>query len=168
MKPLVSLFTCLSLLAGAALPILLDQRQALAETVYMKNGTRVEGKIVKEDADTFTVETRDGRRKLSKKDIETLPKPEPFIALMTGLLLPGGGQLYTRQLDKAAMYLGLSVVSGAIGWFAASQIRYNSPSTNAVTALVMLEIPTVIGAFDAAGSAEQIRSQTRYHIDYEK
>jgi hypothetical protein len=161
MKALVSLVTCLSLLTAFVQP-------AAAETVYMKNGTRVEGKIVKEDPESFTVETRDGRRKVAKKDVETLPKPEPFIALMTGLLIPGGGQLYIRQLDKAALYLGLGVVSGVIGWFAASQIRYNSPSTNAVTAIVMLEIPGVIGAFDAASGAEQIRSQTRYHIDYDK
>lgn len=161
MKALVSLVTCLSLLAAVELPV-------AAETVYMKNGTRVEGKIVKEDPETFTVETKDGRRKLPKKDVETLPKPEPFVALMTGLLIPGGGHIYLRQLDKAALYLGLGVVSGLLGYVAATQIRYNSPSTAMVTGIVMLEIPGVIGAFDAAGSAEQIRSQTRYHIDYDK
>jgi hypothetical protein len=160
-KALISLVTCLALL-GAGAPA------ALAETVYMKNGLQVQGKIVKEDAETFTVETKDGRRKLAKKDIETLAKPEPFIALMTGLILPGGGQLYTGQLNKAALYFGLSAVSAAVGWVAASQIRYNSPSTNAVTAIVMLEIPGIIGAFDAAGSAEGMRALTRYHIDYDK
>jgi hypothetical protein len=160
-KALITIATCLAVALAAA-------PSALAETVYMKNGVQVQGKIVKEDAETFTLETKEGRRKLAKKDIETLPRPEPFIALMTGLILPGGGQLYTGQLNKAALYLGLSAVSAAVGWVAASQIRYNSPSTNAVTAIVMLEIPGIIGAFDAAGSAEGMRALTRFHIDYDK
>jgi RNase P/RNase MRP subunit p29 len=161
MKTLLSLMTCASLLVGAALP-------AVAETIHLKNGTRVEGRIIKEDAENFQVETKDGRRKIPKKDIETLPRPEPFIALMTGLIIPGGGQIYTGEFQRAGFYFGLGAVSAAVGWVAASQIRYNSPSTNAVTAVVMMLVPGVIGAFDAAGSAERMRTQTRYRIDYDK
>lgn len=160
MKAVISLTTSLTLLAMTALP-------ALAETIHLKNGTRVQGKILKEDAETFHVETKDGRRKIAKQDIETLPKPEPFIALMTGVLIPGGGQVYTGEYPRAAFYFGLGAVSGAVGYMAASQIRYNSPSTNAVTAIVMMMIPGVIGAFDAASSAERLRAMTRYHIDYD-
>lgn len=159
MKALVTLATCLTLLAGAALP-------AAAETIYLKNGTRVQGKIVKEDAETFQVETKEGRRKIPKKDIETLPRPEPFIALMTGIVLPGGGHVYLGDYQRAAFFFGLSAVSATVGYVAASQIRYNSPSTNAVSAIAMALVPGVIGAFDAAGSAERLRSLTRYKIDY--
>lgn len=160
MKALISFATVLTLLAGAALP-------AAAETIYLKNGTRVQGKILKEDAETFQVETKEGRRKIAKKDIELLPKPEPFIALMTGVLIPGGGQVYTGEYPRAAFYFGLGALSGVVGYVAASQIRYNSPSTNAVSAIVMMMIPGVIGAFDAAGSAERLRAMNRYHIDYD-
>ncbi|MFN3430994.1 MAG: LA_0442/LA_0875 N-terminal domain-containing protein [Candidatus Sericytochromatia bacterium] len=161
MRVLATVATSLALVAATALP-------AVAETIYLKNGTRVEGRIVKEDAETFQVETKEGRRKIPKRDIEVVPAPEPFIALMTGLLLPGGGQLYIGDYPRAGFYLGLGAASAAVGWVAASQIRYNSPSTSAVTAVVMMMVPGVIGAFDAAGASERLRAQTRYRIDYTK
>jgi hypothetical protein len=161
MRVLTALATSIVLIAAVATP-------ALAETIYLKNGTRVEGRIVKEDAETFQVETKEGRRKIPKRDIEVVPAPEPFIALMTGLILPGGGQIYIGDYPRAGFYLGLGAASAAVGWVAASQIRYNSPSTSAVTAVVMMLVPGVIGAFDAAGASERLRAQTRYHIDYTK
>jgi hypothetical protein len=161
MRVLTALATSIALIGALATP-------ALAETIYLKNGTRVEGRIVKEDAETFQVETREGRRKIPKRDIEVVPAPEPFIALMTGLILPGGGQIYIGDYPRAGFYLGLGAASAAVGWVAASQIRYNSPSTSAVTAVVMMLVPGVIGAFDAAGASERLRAQTRYHIDYTK
>lgn len=161
MRVLTTLATSLVLIAAVAMP-------AVAETIYLKNGTRVEGRIVKEDAETFQVETKEGRRKVPKRDIEVVPAPEPFIALMTGLILPGGGQLYIGDYPRAGFYLGLGAASAAVGWVAASQIRFNSPSTSAVTAVVIMMVPGVIGAFDAAGASERLRAQTRYRIDYAK
>lgn len=161
MRALTTLATSLALVGAVAAP-------ALAETIYLKNGTRVEGRIVKEDAEAFQVETKEGRRKVAKRDIEVVPAPEPFIALMTGLILPGGGQVYIGDYPRAGFYLGLGAASAAVGWVAASQIRYNSPSTSAVTAVVMMLVPGVIGAFDAAGASERLRAQTRYRIDYTK
>lgn len=139
---------------------------AAAETVYLKNGTQVSGSITKEDAETLVVETREGRRKVPKGDIDVYPTPDPAIALATGLMLSGGGHVYSGIYDRAALFFGLSAVGGAAGYFAARQIRPTSPSTAAVTAIVAYGIPMLVGAYDGFRLSEQLKSKPKYKIDY--
>jgi hypothetical protein len=157
-RPLASLLALCILLAAPA---------ARAETIYLKNGTHVQGKIVKEDDKSFTVETGSGRRKIDKKTVEVLPAPDPLITFMIGVLLAGGGQVYTNQFDRAGIYMLLGGGAAAAGWFATRQIRPTSPSTAAVTAIVCYEIPALIGAFDAYGNAARQAEQPRYHVEYD-
>jgi hypothetical protein len=160
MKACLSLAIALTVLA--ALPALPVQ----AETIHLKNGARVSGKIVKEDAEQFTVQTPDGRRKVLKKDVETLPAPNPSIALMTGVLVAGGGHIYLGVFDRAALYFGLGAASGAIGYFATRAIRPSSVATAAVVGLVTYSFPMGIGAWDAYQRAQQQAQTPKFRIDY--
>lgn len=161
MKACLSLAIALAVL-GVALPAL----PAQAETIHLKNGARVTGKIVKEDAEQFTVQTADGRRKVAKKDVETLPPPNPSIALMTGVLVSGGGHVYLGVFDRAALYFGLGAASGALGFFATRAIRPSSLSTAAVIGLVTYSLPMGIGAWDAYQRAQQEAAAPKFRIDY--
>lgn len=155
---------CLTLML--ALAIALVAMPAQAETIYLKNGARVSGKIVKEDAEQFTVQTPDGRRKVAKKDVEMLPPPNPSIALMTGVLVSGGGHVYLGVFDRAALYLGLGAAGGALGFFATRAIRPSSLSTAAVVGLITYSIPMGIGAWDAYQRAQLEALTPKFHIDY--
>jgi hypothetical protein len=161
MKASVSVLLALGLLAaGPALP-------AWAETIHMKNGTQVVGTITKEDAEFFTVETKEGRRKLAKKDVETYPPADPNVALATGVLVPGGGQFYQGDLQRGLLFLGIAALTATAGYLAARQIRPSSPSAAAVTAIVLYEIPAIAGAVDARNAAQNKASQPHFRIDYE-
>jgi hypothetical protein len=127
----------------------------------------VQGKIVREDAKSFTVDTGGARRKINKVEVEVLPSPDPIITFLIGMLLSGGGQVYIGQYDKAGIYALLGGGAAAAGWFATRQIRPTSPSTAAVTAIVCYEIPALIGAFDAYASAARLGEQPRYHVEYD-
>lgn len=154
------------LIVTTALGLGLSAAPAAAETVYLKNGTQVSGTITKEDAETLVVETKEGRRKLPKADIDVYPVPDPAIALATGLMLSGGGHVYSGIYDRAALFFGLSAVGGAAGYFAARQIRPTSPSTAAVTAIIAYGIPMLVGAYDGFRLSEQLKSKPKYRIDY--
>lgn len=155
---------CLTLLLAFAIALVAVPVQA--ETIHLKNGARVTGKIVKEDAEQFTVQTPDGRRKVRKEDVETLPPPNPSIALMTGVLVSGGGHVYLGVFDRAALYFGLGAASGALGFFATRAIRPSSLSTAAVVGLVTYSIPMGIGAWDAYQRAQLQAATPKFHIDY--
>lgn len=153
---------------AAALSPVLVAAPASAETLYLKNGTQVSGTITKEDAETFVVETRAGRRKIAKQEMEVVSVSDPTIAGLTGLLLSGAGHAYLGAYDRAALYFGLSAAGGAAGYFAAQQIRPTSPSTAAVTAIVVYALPMLVGAFDAHQYAAEQTGKARYKIDYTK
>lgn len=158
MKRLCSLLVTLAVLTSA-LP-------AAAETIYMKDGTQVSGTITKEDATTFTVETSNGRRKVEKKDVEAYPPPDPNVATVTGLLLAGGGHFYEGVYDRGGVFLGLSVLAGVGGYFAAQALRPTSPSTAIASAIFSYALPMLVGAYDARVTAEKMDQVPRYHIDY--
>ncbi|MDB5095809.1 MAG: hypothetical protein JWM80_230 [Cyanobacteria bacterium RYN_339] len=157
-RPLASLLALCLVLAAPA---------ASAETIYLRNGTHVTGKITREDKAAFTVDTSTGRRKIPKADVELLPTPDPVITFLVGLLLAGGGQVYINQYDRALIFAALGGGAAAAGWFATRQIRPTSPSTAAVTAIVCYEIPALIGAFDAFGNAGRMSAEPRYHVEYD-
>jgi hypothetical protein len=139
---------------------------ALAETIHLKNGTQVTGKIVKEDAKTFSVDTPDGRRKIPKEDVAVRPAPDPLVAAVVGLV-PGAGLFYTGDLYRGAFFLGTSGAVGAAVYLATRQIRPSSPSTAAVAAIVGAEVVGLLGAWDAFNHAHALAAETRYHIDYD-
>ena len=63
-----------------ALPFLIlfsFQLQALADTLYLKNGRNIEGLIKKEDADQVELEISFGSMKFSKKQIERIVRSSP-------------------------------------------------------------------------------------------
>ena len=139
---------------------------AMAETVYLKNGTQVSGHIVKEDTTSFSIETGTGRRRIDKKDVEQLPNSDPIVTFMTGLMISGGGHLTTGQYDRAALYLVLGVAAGAAGYFVTRQIHPSSPSAAVVAGIGAYYFPALVGAFDAAGAAAKMADTPRYHVDY--
>lgn len=140
---------------------------ALAETIHLKNGTQIRGKIVKEDAKSFSVELTDSRRRVLKAEIETLTPPDPMVALVIGLV-PGAGHIYVGDYARGAFFLGTSAVLGGGTYLAASRIRPSSPSTWAVAAIVAAEVPAILGAFDAYNQAAQLAITSRYRIDYDE
>lgn len=139
---------------------------ALAETIYLKDGTQVTGRIVKEDATSFNVETTTGRRKVPKSDVEQLPGPDPMVTFLTGIMISGGGHIYTGQYDRAALYLVLGLAAGGAGYFATRQIHPSSPSAAVVAGIAAYYFPALVGAFDALGNANRINEQPRYHVEY--
>lgn len=155
-----------SLAALLAVGLLLPALPASAETIYLKNGTQVTGRIVKEDATSFNVETGTGRRKVAKTDVELLPGPDPIVTFLTGIMISGGGELYTGQYDRAALYLVLGAGAGAVGYYATTKIHPSSPSAAVVAAIIAYYFPALVGAFDAVGNANRINEQPRYHVDY--
>lgn len=139
---------------------------ALAETIHLKNGTQVKGKIVKEDARTFSIETPDGRRKINKEDVAVRPTPDPFVAAVISVL-PGAGLIYTGDLPRGAFFFGASGAVGAAAYFATRQIRPSSLSTAAVAAVVGAEVVAMLGGAEAFNHAVSQGTQTRYKIDYD-
>ena len=154
------------LATSVGLALALPAGAAAAETIHLKNGTQVQGKIVKEDAKTFSVETPDGRRKINKADVAIRPAPDPLVAAVVGLV-PGAGLLYTGDLPRSAFFLGTSAAVGTAAYFAARQIRPTSPSTAAVSAIVGAEVVALLGAWEAYQHAAGLATQTRYLIDYD-
>lgn len=152
--------------AVLAAALLAPAAPAMAETIHLKNGTQVKGKIVKEDAKTFSIETPDGRRKIAKEDVAVRPSPDPVVAAVVSIL-PGAGLVYTGDLPKAAFFLGAGGAAGAITYFATRQIRPSSLSTAAVAGLVGFEVVAMLGAVEAVNQAHAQGSQTRYKIDYD-
>jgi hypothetical protein len=149
------------------LAVLVTALPANAETIFLKNGTQLTGKIVKEDANTFSIDTPDGRRKVAKGDVEVLPTPDPVVTFLVGLLFSGGGHVYVGQYDRAGLFLTLGVAAGAAGYLVTRQIRPSSPSTAAVAGVAAYAFPALVGAFDALGAAQRQSAQPRYHVDYE-
>lgn len=141
---------------------------ASAETLYLKNGTQVVGRITKEDGESFTVEAQGGRRRLLKRDLEALPVPDPSVALMLGLAVPGAGHLYANRFDRAALFIALAGGGGAAGFFAMRQIRPSSVPTAVVTGVVVAYIIGVVGAFDALGVLQASGGTPRFRIDYDQ
>lgn len=141
---------------------------ACAETLYLKNGTQVLGRITKEDAESFTVETGGGRRRLLKRELEALPIPDPSVAMLLGLAVPGAGHLYGNQFDRAALFAALAAGSGTAGFFAMRQIRPSSIPTAVVTGIVAAYLVGVVGAFDALGAIQATGGTPRYRIDYQE
>lgn len=139
---------------------------ARAETIHLKNGAQVQGKIVKEDAKTFSIETPDGRRKINKDDVAVRPSPDPIVAAVVGIV-PGAGLVYTGDYGRGAFFFGTSGLVGAAAYFAARQIRPTSPSTAAVSAIAGAEIVALLGAWEAYNHAVSQGTQTRYKIDYD-
>ncbi len=160
-RPFHALFTLL--VAGA---LVLPAGAALAETIHLKNGTQVKGKIVKEDAKTFSIETPDGRRKINKEDVAVRPTPDPIVAAIVSVL-PGAGLIYTGDLPRGAFFLGASGAVGAAAYFITRQIRPSSLSTAAVAGAVGAEVVAMLGAVEAYNHAVSQGSQTRYKIDYD-
>lgn len=158
-RPFRALVACLAVALLAPAP-------ALAETIHLKNGTQVKGKIVKEDAKTFSIETPDGRRKIAKDDVAVRPAPDPVVAAVVSIL-PGAGLVYTGDYPKAAFFLGAGAAAGAITYFATRQIRPSSLSTAAVAGIVGGEVVALLGAIEAVNQAVAQGAQTRYKIDYD-
>lgn len=159
MKALLSVSLSCALLLGA-LP-------ASAETLFLKNGTQVTGKILKEDADVFVVENKDGRRKIAKADLEVLTPASPAVAATTGALIAGGGQFYQSEWTKGALFLGAAVLVGSMAYVASRQIRLTAaPGTYAVSAGIGYALPSLIGAVEAYRTAVDGQGKVRYRIEY--
>lgn len=152
--------------ALVAVALVVPAGAACAETIHLKNGTQVKGKIVKEDAKTFSIETPEGRRKINKDDVAVRPAPDPLVAAVVSVL-PGAGLIYTGDLPRGAFFFGTSGAVGAATFFATRQIRPSSMSTAVVAGIVGAEIVAMLGAVEAYNHAVSQGTRTRYEIDYD-
>lgn len=144
---------------------------ALAETVYMKNGTLMKGRIIKETETDFTLtQGQNLQFVLSKRDIDHFPVPSPMIAFTTGMLVPGAGHVYSSVYDQGGgfargfIFLGLAAIGGTAAVAAA---RATDPTLVPVSLLVGAGLPTVLGAFDAWNLASQLNDKLKYRIEYQ-
>jgi len=79
----------------------------------------------------------------------------------------GGGHFYEGVYDRGAVFLGMSVLAGVAGYFAAQELRPTSPSTAIASAIFSYALPMLVGAYDARTTAEKMDKVPRYHIDYD-
>ena len=159
---LARLASCLALAALVALVPL----QASAETLYLKNGTQVKGKIVKEDAKAFSVQSPDGIRKVQKEELEVLSTADPAITAVLGLL-PGVGHLYVGDYPRAVFFALAGAGAGFGAYRAVEQIRGTaSPSTLMVSAIAAGGVIALLGDWDAVQQALEQRQRVRYRVDY--
>ncbi len=140
---------------------------ASAETVYLKNGTVVKGRIVKEDDTSFAIETQDGRRKVAKSEVELLPAVDPNLALLSGLLFSGAGHVYADAWGRGAFFLGLSAIAGGAGYLVARQGFPNSTASQVLGAALGYGVGTVMGALDARALADAQSKLVRYRVSYD-
>ncbi|MBU6427933.1 MAG: hypothetical protein KGR26_02890 [Cyanobacteria bacterium REEB65] len=149
------------LLSGAPLP-------ARADTVYLKDGTKVEGTIVKQDAAGFQVQVAAGVVKVPAALVAHREAPQPAVALVLGLGLPGAGNAYCGNLGKAAFYLGLTALSFGLSF---GLVRFAQGSAQLVVPLVTgvgtAVVPWGVGAFEAYKEAERADAEPRFKIDYQ-
>lgn len=157
-------------LVAASAAVLLSSAPALAETIYLKNGTRVSGAIVKESEEQFTVQTSEGAKKtVLKTDIMYRPLPSTAMALATGLLIPGAGQVYATISDdnsglaRGALFFAMAAAGGGAGYLAARQW---DPGYIPASLVIGIGVPTLLGAVDALWLAENVRNHRKYKIDY--
>lgn len=156
------LASCFAFAAAVALVPL----QASAETLYLKNGTQVKGKIVKEDAKSFSVQESGNVRKVPKEDLEVLSTADPVITAVLGLV-PGVGHVYVGDYPKAALFMVLGGGAGFGTYKVVEQIRGTaSPSTLMASAIAAGAVVALLGDWDAVQQALEQRQRVRYHVDY--
>jgi len=106
---------------------------ALADTIFMKNGLKIEGEIVSVGADSVTIKTTSGRLTIAAIEIEKIETAEPKLekqeisesaipksiktvgyGCLGGVILGGAGTLVTIYADGFNNgYLAASVIIGS-------------------------------------------------------
>ena len=155
---------------GVALALLCaTEAPALAETIYLRNGTRVEGKILKQTAQDFQVQTANGNIKVSKDTVAIQDLPNPGVALLLGIGFPGAGNAYTNRYDRSLFYVAFTAIS-FVATFALVQLAGDYPpgqmSMPVLAGAGAAAIPWGLGAYEAYNEARQQDAQPKYKIDY--
>lgn len=144
-----------------------DADPARAETIHLRNGTLIRGKITKQDELNLEVETLEGKKKVLKQNVANLDIPDPFVSLLLGATLPGVGNAYTRRWDKAIFYFAVTAVSFAAGF---AIVHFGAqPSTTGPSVLggsAGAALPWAIGAWEAYTEANQLNAEPKFWIDY--
>lgn len=175
-----SLSTSLPVVSLASLmvsPVLLHAGPACAEILYLRNGTRLEGRIQKQDESTLEVVTASGIVKVPRETIALATAPNPWIAMGMGVALPGGGQIWLGQQGRGWTVAGVTVASGAFVGLASQALftgRFVGADGSLLpgSALGMLAamVPWGLGAWEAwqaaEATAERDSTQPRLRIDY--
>ena len=80
---------------------------------------------------------------------------DPTAALLLGLIIPGGGQIYNEQYEKVLIPIGGIIVGGAV---------YTSAdySERQIAGLVIAGGVWIYSLFDAAMSADKINQRSRF------
>ncbi len=157
----IALGVALSLVCATEAP-------ALAETIYLKNGTRVEGKILKQTSADFQVQTANGNIKVSKDTVAIQDPPNPGVALLLGIGFPGAGNAYTNRYDRSLFYVAFTAIS-FVATFALVQLAGDYPSGQSLPVLAgagAAAIPWGLGAYEAYHEARRQDAQPKYKIEY--
>ena len=154
-----------ALAAGALAPA------ALADTIYMRDGAQLSGTILQETETQFVILETSGKKvSVNKQDIDFYPRPNPMMAFIVGLLMPGAGHIYNALynrpggFERAALFFGIGAVGA--GASAAYAIKFATPATAPFIIGTAVGIPTLIGAIDAFNVANDFDTRIRYRIDY--
>lgn len=142
---------------------------ASAETIFLKNGTRVKGKIVKQDDQYFQVQTANGMVKLDKDGVAIGDLPNPDIALILGVGFPGAGNAYDNRWDKTIFYLAFTAIAFAAAFVPVQYAGNYAPGQMGLPILAGLgaaAIPWGVGAYDAYRDARLQDGQPKFRIEY--
>ena len=91
---------CILLFSCIALSI------ALADTIYMKNGLKIDGEILTVAADSVTIRTASGVLTIAAADIERIE---------TAQVLPEKREINEGAIPKSIMMVGYGCLGGVIG-----------------------------------------------------
>lgn len=177
MPSLSSSVTTVALVGLLAVLIPLDAAPARAETIHLRNGTRLEGRIQKQDESTIEVVTAGGVVKVPRETIALATPPNPWIAMGMGVAVPGGGQVWLGQQGKGWTVAGVTLASGLFVGLSGQAMftgRLIGADGNLLpgAALGMLAamVPWGLGAWEAWQMAEIMAdrdaTQARLRVDY--
>lgn len=148
-----------------------------AETLHLRNGTRLEGRIQKQDDMTLEVVTATGIVRVPRESVAPAAPPNPWIALGMGVALPGGGQVWLGQHGRSWTVAGVTLASGlfvGLGSQAALTGRLigadGSLAPGALIGVLAAMVPWGLGAWEAWQFAEEAsrreQTQPRLRVDY--
>jgi hypothetical protein len=91
---------------------------------------------------------------------KSLAHKDPLVATLVGVVLPGGGQLYTERYGKAAVVLGGTAAAAAIAIEAGRNSNWSIQSVGIATAVVIWGYGWVTAGSDARRRNDQMLNTT--------
>lgn len=144
-----------------------------AEVIYLKNGSRYEGKILKQTKETINLQLPFEYSEvieLPKSTIAIHQPPSAAGALALGLAFPGGGQLYLGNIPDGLLFFALSSFAASAGYGIGSALAPSGYTAlgQGIGAGLWASIPWISGALEARRIAAQEEKEEHLKIDYSR